>query len=58
MLAEKATGAQAAVDEAVSALEKLRADRSSKESEIAVLNRERKNLEKQVKEGEAKLAVC
>jgi structural maintenance of chromosome 4 len=57
MLAEKATGAQAAVDEAVSTLEKLRADRAFKENELADLNRERKNLDKQVKEGGAKLAV-
>lgn len=57
MLAEKASGAQSAVDEAVSALEKLRADRVSKENELADLSRQRKVLEKQVKEAEAKLAV-
>jgi len=41
----------------VSALEKLRADRVSKENELADLSRQRKVLEKQVKEAEAKLAV-
>ena len=58
MLSEKAAGAQLAVNEAVSALERLRADRSSRENELADLSRERRNLERQVKEGETRLAVC
>lgn len=57
MLTEKATGAQAAVDEATSALEQLRTDRESKEAEVAQLTKERKTLQQKVKEGDAKLKV-
>ncbi|KAF8324062.1 RecF/RecN/SMC protein [Clavulina sp. PMI_390] len=55
MLTEKATGAQAAVDEAEAALEQLRSDRESKSKEIAQLNKERKNLLQQIKEAEGNL---
>lgn len=58
MLAEKATGAQAAVDEATAALEKLQAEKENKERELSELNRERKTLQKQIKDGSTQLSVC
>lgn len=57
MLTEKATGAQAAVDEATTALEKLQVDRTTKEEELAELDKEKKVLIKQIKDVESRLKV-
>lgn len=57
MLAAKATSAQSAVDQATAALEKLQNDKEAKEQELAELNRERKSLQKQIKEGSSQLSV-
>ncbi|KAF9515941.1 hypothetical protein BS47DRAFT_1391255 [Hydnum rufescens UP504] len=54
LLADKATGAQAAVDEAIQGLEKLKADKAVKEEELETLNVEREGLKKQIKAGESK----
>jgi structural maintenance of chromosome 4 len=57
LLADKATGAQAAVDEAIQGLEKLKADKAVKEEELETLNVEREGLKKQIKAGESKFRV-
>lgn len=56
-MANKAAGAEAAVDEAVQSLEQLKTDKVAKEAELKDLAAKRKALKKEIEEAEKQFKV-
>ena len=56
-MVQKASGAQTALEEALANLEQVKASDGSKNDEYAVLRKERKMVEREMQDAEAKVQV-